>query len=102
MVVTPEGKVLHSEVFSYINRDLISKGFLIKEFKIIQELKDKLNVLVIHSTSEAAVNALRKQIEKHVGQGMEIRINAVDSIPVEQSGKIHYFVSKVKTGQYSN
>ncbi len=102
MVVTPEGKILHSEVFSYINRDLISKGFLIKEFKIIQELKDELNVLVIHSTSEAAVNALRKQIEKHVGQGMEIRVSTMDSIPLEKSGKMRYFVSKVKTGQYSN
>jgi phenylacetate-CoA ligase len=97
LVVTPEGKSLHSEVFSYINRDLMSQGFLIKEFKIIQELKDKLNVLVTHSASEAAVNALKKQIKKHVGQGMEIGISAVDSIPLEKSGKMRYFISKVKT-----
>lgn len=95
MVVSPNGKVIHSEVFAYINRDLIKQGFLIREFKIVQKAKDELKVLVLKDTKENALLALQEQIHRHIGKGMQINIEYVDDVPREKSGKVRYFTSEL-------
>lgn len=95
MIKTPEGKAVHSEVFAYINRDLIKNGFLVREFKIIQNAKNRLRVLVSRETEESALVALEKQIRKYVGPCMQIAIEQVERVPAEKSGKIRYVTSEL-------
>jgi len=95
MVKTPEGKAVHSEVFAYINRDLIKNGFLVREFKIIQNAKNRLRVLVSRETEESALVALEKRIRKYVGPCMQIAIEQVERVPAEKSGKIRYVTSEL-------
>ena len=95
MVVTAEGKILHSEIFAYINRDLIKDGHRIREFKIIQTAKDLLRVLVPKDTGDNTLFALQQQIKRHIGWDMRIQVEHVDEIPRERSGKVRYFVSEL-------
>jgi phenylacetate-CoA ligase len=94
-IVTENGRVLHSELFAYINRDLIEQGFLLKEFKIIQETKKKLKVLVPKNTEKHTLVALRQQVKRHIGMEMQVVIDLVDTIPREKSGKVRYCVSEL-------
>jgi phenylacetate-CoA ligase len=95
VIITSEGQVVHSEILAYINRDLLKKGFLISEYKIIQKAVDELRVLVPRETEERALFALRRQIRAHTGQEMRIGIELTDEIPRERSGKVRYFVSEL-------
>jgi phenylacetate-CoA ligase len=95
IVVTSAGKILHSEIFAYINRNLIKEGYHIREFKIIQNAKDMLRVLVPRDTRDNTLLALRQQIKKHIGSDMRILVEHVDEIPRERSGKVRYFVSEL-------
>jgi len=97
MVITPDNRYLHSEVFSYINRTLLNSGRGIKEFKIIQESKKNLLVLITKEPNldEEAISFLKKEIYKYMSREMIITTQLVDEIPREKSGKIRYFVSEL-------
>jgi phenylacetate-CoA ligase len=95
MVVTSNGNVLHSEIFAYINRDLIEEGFLVKEFKITQKARDKLKVLVLKGVKENVIEAMRRKIEERVGGNIKIDFEPVEKIPLEKSGKVRYFTSEL-------
>ena len=97
IVVTPTGKRVHSEVFSYINRALMNRGIGIKEFKIIQKTRSELDVLIVRQegVDESAVPFLKAQMHQFLGEGVSIEVDYVDRILPERSGKVRYFVSEL-------
>jgi len=92
-IVASDGTIMHGLALIYVIRDLDG----IDSFKIIQESKQQLRVLVVahdglNSDARLSIDAGLKQ---RLGADVDINIEEVDDIPREQSGKFRYVVSKV-------
>ncbi|PKO35758.1 MAG: capsule biosynthesis protein CapK [Betaproteobacteria bacterium HGW-Betaproteobacteria-7] len=90
-VIATDGTVIHGLALIYILRDLPE----VKSFKIIQETTKLTRVLVVAEGGDEA-ETRRKVIngfKQRLGESVEVRIEFVDSIPLEKSGKHRYVVS---------
>lgn len=97
IIKTPEGKIVHSEILAYINRNLEKKGYGLKEFKIIQKAIDLLLVMVVKNNQQEGriIELLTEQIRENISSQMIVNFEFVEKIPLEQSGKARYFVSEI-------
>lgn len=90
-VIAADGTVIHGLALIYILRDLPE----VKSFKIIQETTQLTRVLVVAEGGDET-DTRRKVIngfKQRLGESVEVRIEFVDSIPLEKSGKHRYVVS---------
>lgn len=96
-VVTDSGKKIHSEFFSYLNRELMSRGHLLKEFKIVQKKKNELVVYLLKDAhlSQEVKHFLSSMIKKHIDPSFEVQFEYVEKIDLEKSGKKRYFVNEI-------
>jgi phenylacetate-CoA ligase len=96
-VLTNSGKKIHSEFFSYLNRELMARGYVLKEFKIVQKKKNELNVylLKIDEVNRRAVDFISDTIKKHIDPSMRVTFEFVRKIDSEKSGKKRYFVNEI-------
>lgn len=90
-VIAADGTVIHGLALIYILRDLPE----VKSFKIIQETIQLTRVLI---EAESGDNAdTRRKVtngfKQRLGDSVEVRIEFVDAIPLEKSGKHRYVVS---------
>lgn len=96
-IVAADGTVMHGLALIYVLRDLPA----VKAFKIIQESLELTRVQLVAGegytqTTEATIcEGLRKRL----GRAVEVRVERLDAIPPERSGKHRYVVSKVAAGQ---
>lgn len=92
-IVAKDGTVMHGLALIYVIRDVPG----IKMFKIVQESLDLCRVyLVVDSEFHRnSIDGIRTGLAARLGDGVEIEIECVDSIPKEKSGKFRYVVSKV-------
>jgi phenylacetate-CoA ligase len=93
-VVTPDGRWQHALSVIYIVRDIPG----VDKFKIIQHTVDDVQVLVkaIPSLFPAEGNDMIVQgIKKRMGDSVNVRVEFVDEIPLDSSGKYRYVVSHV-------
>lgn len=93
-VVTPDGRWQHALSVIYIVRDVAG----VDEFKIVQHELEDVQVLVktipnLYPTDGDA--RIVAGIKKRMGDSVRVRVEKVDSIPREGSGKHRYVVSKV-------
>ena len=97
IIRTPDGKIVHSEVLSYVNRNLCKEGYGLQEFKIIQKNIDNLLVMVVKKGGEEKeiVKFFTEQIKEKISDKMIIDFKFVNQIPLEKSGKVRYFVSEI-------
>ncbi|MCG8633366.1 MAG: hypothetical protein MI863_06025 [Desulfobacterales bacterium] len=94
-IVTPDGRYQHALSLIYVVRDI--EG--VDEFKIIQHQPDEVEVLLkIHDAlfPETGETTIAEGIKKRMGQSVNVRVNRLDSIPRDASGKYRYVVSHVK------
>ena len=103
IAVAADGTLVHSEIFSYMNRVLTDQGVGIREFKIIQKSRKDLRVLVVKDPGidERAVVYLKAQIHKFLGEEISVTVEYVDKILPEKSGKVRYFVSELTSNDIS-
>ena len=92
-VVAADGTVMHGLALVYVLRDLPE----IRQFKIVQESREELRVLVV---AEAAFDAAAEarvvaQLGARLGQPVRVRVERVAEIAPERSGKYRYVVSRV-------
>jgi phenylacetate-CoA ligase len=90
-VIAADGTVIHGLALIYILRDLPE----VKSFKIIQETTQLTRVLVVSEGGDEA-DTRRKVINgfhQRLGENVEVKIEFVDAIPLEKSGKHRYVVS---------
>lgn len=90
-VIAADGTVIHGLALIYILRDLPE----VKSFKIIQETIHLTRVLVVLEGGDE-VDTRRKVtngFHQRLGENVEVRIEFVDAIPLEKSGKHRYVVS---------
>jgi phenylacetate-CoA ligase len=98
-VLTNSGKKIHSEFFSYLNRELLSRGYALKEFKIVQKEINELNVYLLkeEEANKKAVVFISDMIEKHIDPSMSVTFDFVEKIDSEKSGKKRYFVNEISS-----
>lgn len=93
-LVKSDGTIMHALAGIYVLRAV--EG--VAEFKLIQhELRD-LEVLVVRNTNwrEDEVRKIEMGLKKRMGEDVNIRIQFVDDIEPEASGKHRYVVSHVQ------
>lgn len=92
-IVAADGTVMHGLALIYVVRDLPG----VAAFKIVQESRALMRVLLV--APQGVTPAMREAIEggfrRRLGQDVEVRIEPVDEIAPERSGKFRYVVSQV-------
>jgi phenylacetate-CoA ligase len=93
-IVSPDGRWQHGLSLIYVIRDIPG----VAGFKIIQEAVDHVKVLLkVHKAlfPENGKNQITEGLKKRMGQEVDVRIEIVDEIENDASGKYRYVVSKV-------
>ena len=92
-VVAENGTVMHGLALIYILRDLPQ----IASFKIVQESRQKVRVLVVSNApiADDVAASIQRGFKARLGAGVDVAIDRVESIPPERSGKFRYVVSQV-------
>ncbi|ADE16280.1 capsular polysaccharide biosynthesis protein CapK [Nitrosococcus halophilus Nc 4] len=90
-VVASDGTVMHGLALIYVLRDLPG----IESFKIIQENKTEVRVLVVPVSgyNRAIEEAIRRGFRARLGEGVCVNVEEVTEILPERSGKFRYVVS---------
>ena len=90
---------MHGLALIYILRDLPE----IASFKIVQESRDRVRVLVVPATplTGAVRNAIDEGLRTRLGQAVTVEIEEVSEIAAERSGKFRYVVSNVEVNAVS-
>jgi len=85
-VTTPAGQHISVHFFTLLLEDLENE---VLQFQIVVESPDQLVLLIVPGPEyrEEFKGPLQDKIEEHVGEGMEVEIRLVDSIPVTGDGK---------------
>jgi phenylacetate-CoA ligase len=93
-IVTPDGRWQHALSLIYVVRDI--EG--VAEFKIIQEDVDDVRVLLMVHANLYPPNGkdrIVRGFKKRMGDEVRVRVEVVDEIPRDASGKYRYVVSRV-------
>lgn len=96
-LVAADGTVVHGLALIYVLREISG----IEAFKIIQEDINAIKVLIVRGTqglSGKAEQVIVEGFRERLGPQTTVRIEFVDTIPHERSGKHRYVVSKVPIG----
>ena len=94
MIVTPEGKMIHSYLFSAVFRGISS----VDQFQVIQETEDMITIKVVNNEQfgEKDLNFINTAIGQIVGKTIKLHIECVQEIPLlKGSGKRRFVISKV-------
>jgi phenylacetate-CoA ligase len=94
ILLTPSDKSVHSLSMVYIMRDIKN----IKQFKVVQEERDRLVIKIVKESNFAEVDAVYiiRKIKELMGKEINIFFEFVNEIPKEPSGKFKWVVSNVR------
>jgi phenylacetate-CoA ligase len=93
-LVAADGTLMQSAALTYVLRELAG----IESFKIVQETLALTRVLLVVQAGfdrAAADRAIIAGFRSRLGESVEVRIDYVDTIPAERSGKYRYIISHV-------
>lgn len=96
-LVARDGTVMHGLALIYIVRDLPG----VRQFKIVQESLDVTYIYLVTDElfDPGLIPGIVAAARARLGDGVEVRVERVASIPPERSGKYRYVVSRVATDQ---
>lgn len=96
-VITKAGKKIHSEFFSYLNREILNRGYILNEFKIVQRKKNELIVYLLENEdlNKKIIPFISSMIKKHIDASMTVKFETVEKIDLEKSGKKRYFLNEI-------
>lgn len=92
-IILPNEIILTPRFFSHIVRSIPG----IKQYKVIQESKSKLTMLIVKDEkfSNRTLENIATEVRKVVGKDMVIKLSVVKEIEREKSGKLRAVVSRV-------
>jgi phenylacetate-CoA ligase len=99
IITTPDGRVVHSEVFDYIMREFASPANpAVTGFRATQKDRNTFDVIIVAGPAytPAAATGIEREVRAVFGQGANVTVRTVDRIPPDPSGKIRFFLSEVK------
>ncbi len=90
----PDGRIFSSIIWTLIIRKIPGVG----QLKAIQEKKDFIRILLVKSTgfSEITIPQIMHDVKEIMGQEINIKVETVDEISKDKSGKVRAAVSNVK------
>jgi len=90
-VVSQSGVVIHGAALRYVLREFAN----ILEYKIIQETKDLTRVMLLVDNSFTSENEQQviAGFKSSLGENVDIKVEYVDQIPAEKSGKFRFVIS---------
>ncbi|MCO6439773.1 MAG: phenylacetate--CoA ligase family protein [Nitrococcus mobilis] len=94
-VVAADGTIMHGLALIYTVRALPG----VHMFKIVQESRDLVRVLVVPTgdLTQDIAETIRSGCRARLGSQVDVRVERVDAIPPERSGKYRYVVSRIAT-----
>jgi phenylacetate-CoA ligase len=95
-VVAADGTVMHGLALVYVLRDLPG----VQHFRIVQESLALTRIELVATPAQDAVRdaAIVAAFRRRLGAGVEVRIEPVEAIARERSGKYRYVQSRVAAG----
>lgn len=92
-IVARDGTIMHGLALIYVVRDLPGVEF----FKIVQESLELTRVLIVRGDGYSKDNdrLIKDGFRQRLGEGVEVRVDHVDEIERERSGKYRYVTSQV-------
>lgn len=92
---TAAGRKVHGEYFTHLFYGIDG----IARFQLVQETVDDFQLSIVRNAShwrDDTEHFLRDELRKVFGEGMRLRIDHVEAIPVTASGKFRFTISKVQ------
>jgi len=89
----PDGRIFSPIIWTVIMRRVPGIG----QFKAIQERKDLIRILLVRDDkfTQRTIDQTEHDIREVMGEEVNVKVELVDEIPKEKSGKIRAAVSKV-------
>lgn len=93
-VISSEGKVISPTLLLIVMKEIPG----IAHFRIVQETKNKANVQLVksHDFSQETLGKVEKGIKKVLGDSVITKIEVVNEIPKDKTGKLRAIISKVR------
>lgn len=90
---TPAGHVLPGEFFPHMLKDVPG----LERFRLVQRQLDRLDLSIVRGPGfdDASLAYIRREVNKVLGDSIELRCNFVDEIPLTPSGKLRVTVSEL-------
>lgn len=98
VLATPTGKFVHLDYFTdLLDQTRWNDRYNIHKYQVVQQTKDKIvwNIVAETIPSEKEIEKLLTIVEKYF-TGVELKINFVEDIPNEPSGKYRYVKSNLQ------
>lgn len=94
-IVLPSGNLL-SPMFFFVIMKPVKE---IKQWRVLQKDVKHINIFVVPSKnfSPDAINHIKQRLEETIGEKMEIKVEIVDNIRANPSGKVRAVISQVKS-----
>lgn len=91
-ITCPDGSLVYDAILAYVLKDYAV------QFRAYQDETDLINLYIIpKNRHDAAVEKkIRTRLRKYLGKEMRISFTVTDNIPPEKSGKLRYFVSRIR------
>ena len=96
-VFAKDGTVMHGLALIYVLRDLPT----VQRFRIEQLSLDETVVQVVPGAGfdQGLIAQIQQAFQRRLGAEVRVRVDCVDEIPAEPSGKFRYVLSRVKPDQ---
>jgi phenylacetate-CoA ligase len=91
-IVTPDGRYINDAILEYA----FAQG--IKKFRAVQKYRDAIDIKIVKTKdlTDRVMEEYNKKLVKSLGDSMRINYEFVSEIKPERSGKLRYFISKLK------
>ena len=90
---TPQGHVLPGEFFPHMLNDVPG----LQRFQLVQRRLDRLDLSIVRGAGfdEASLEYIRNEVDKVLGDSVQLHCHFVDDIPLTRSGKMRVTVSEL-------
>ena len=90
---TPAGHVLPGEFFPHMLKDVAG----LQRFQLVQRRLDRLDLSIVRGTDfdDASLDYIRREVNKVLGDSVQLDCHFVDDIPLTRSGKLRVTVSEL-------
>ena len=97
IIITPEGKKIHSNIFSYIIKELIKRYQIINQILFIQTKIDEIKVILkMDDNDNKKINKdIRKLIHHKISKNIKVVFVEENFNKKQESGKLRYFISEL-------
>jgi hypothetical protein len=96
LVTLPDGRKIDGAIFDSAVEAMVGRGVPVRQFRAIQHGPDNIEVLVAtDARGHQALHELGLDIQRALGARVHVAVTPVDHIPVEPTGKLRRFVSRV-------